>query len=491
MPHWIEGHLLAQRYELQHRLGCGSVGECWLALDRVLGARVALKHLDPDLLTSPAASHWLTETLPRIRALVHPRLVRFSELLHLEGRSALSMDYFAGDDFTRFRGRSTGGILSALSPALDALAVAHREGLAHGGVKASNVLCDATGATFLADLGISALAHGALGDRARLDTAAFSPERLAGEPPGLADDVYALGVLLFEWISGRHPYRSERGTGLETGPRMLPPLTPRASGGEPAPEELEILVSRMLAHAASERPGLEEVQGVLDSLGGSWRLPPLPTPEALPAFDGLDATEDWEDDIEAVRLSPVVHQERAPESSPGRDSMLRNITVGAFAALLVAAVGVFYFLPRAVERRIERERVVGEQALAATGDLRVSVTGTGSTGSSRRVGISELPHVGLAPDELVREPASASRPRRHSRPRSRSGTSWPRATWTCGPPPTLPGRICGSRPAWVTCATASTTTHGPPSSRRSSDSKTWTAGPKPFCRSRCGRASWP
>jgi len=409
MSHWIEGHLLAERYELQHRLGCGSAGECWLALDRVLGARVALKVFDPDLLTSPAATHWLAEVLPRIRALAHPRLVRFSEPIHLEGRLALSMDYFAGDDFTRFRGRSVGDILSALSPALDALVVAHREGLAHGGVKASNVLCDATGATFLADLGIAALAYGAGVDLARLDTGAFSPDRLAGQPPRLADDVYAVGVLLFEWISGRHPFRTERATGVESGLHMLPPLTPRASGGEPVPEALETLVSQMLAHEASKRPDMEEVQGVLASLGGSGRLPSSPTLEAPPAGDtldaaGLDATEDWEGDIEAVPLAPVVHPERAPAARSGRDSMLRNISVGAFAALLVAAVGVFYFLPRAVERRIERERAAGELTLEATGDVEAAASGAEAPRSSRRAKTLEsLPHVGVAPADLVRE----------------------------------------------------------------------------------------
>jgi tetratricopeptide (TPR) repeat protein len=420
----VEGQRLSERFSLHHRLGRGGIGETWLARDHAVETRVALKVLDPEVLAVPEVAHWLSSELPRLRGLTHPRLVAVSERLDLDGHSAFCMDYFAGEDFDRFRGKSWREILAALAPVLEALTLAHEQGWVHGGLKASNLLCDATGRVALADLGFAGLVYRCPGARARaLDraTAGCSPQILGGAQPVAADDVYALGALLYEWISGRPPFRA----GLRSDdrlPRLLAPMTARTRRGDPIPDALEQLVGRMLAEAPTDRPsGVASVCTALAEIDDSaisdpvavgqrddrddgppiWLAPVEPQDgeavELKPLFGA--AVDDHRIGIEPVDLGSSAARPLAAGPGGRGESPLRKLMLAALATMLLGAIGVFFLLPRAVESRLERQAQRAREALDAEPSPLAAAESEAAPGATGRP--SRLPSVSAAPPDLL------------------------------------------------------------------------------------------
>jgi tetratricopeptide (TPR) repeat protein len=418
----FEGQRLSERFSLHHRLGRGGIGETWLARDHAEETRVALKVLDPEALAAPEIAHWLRSEQPRLRGLTHPRLVAVSERLDLDGHGAFCMDYFAGEDFDRFRGRSWREILAALAPVLEALTLAHAQGWVHGGLKASNLLCDATGRVSLADLGFAGLVHRCPQARARVPdraTNGWSPQILGGDPPAAADDVYALGALLYEWITGRPPFRP----GLRSegrSPRLLAPMSPRARSGDPVPAALERLVGRMLAEAPTDRPSgiatvctaLAEVDdtatigdaGAVNERADRDDGSPIwlgaveqPDGEAVglgpPSGAALD---DHRIGIEPVHLGSSAPRPPATAAGGGGELLLRNLMLAALVTMLLGAIGVFYLLPRAVESRLERQAQRARVALDAAPPPLAATASEAAPGATAR-----LPSVSAAPPNLL------------------------------------------------------------------------------------------
>jgi tetratricopeptide (TPR) repeat protein len=412
----FEGRCLAERFTVLHRLGRGATGEVWLARDAADGSGAALKVLDPEILAAPGIAPWLDDRLARVRSLRHPRLVPVAERIDLDGHRVYRMAAFAGEDFDRFRGRPWREILAALDPVLDALALAQAQNLVHGGIKASNLLCDATGRVHLADLAFAGLVHRCPGARARVPdraTGGWSPQVRAGAPPGPADDVYALGALLYEWIAGRPPFRAGRPAD-GAAPRLLAPLAPRDGRGEPVPGALERLVSRMLAEATEARPAdVASVRAALATLeGGGDAVASIAMPAEAPAAfpirpaavvmpvgapSSLEPEDEHRIGIVPVDLGTATPPLRAPAGRGGGDRVYRRLMLAALGTMLLGAIGVFYLLPRAVESRLERQAQRAREALDAAPTPR-AVAGAAAEAAPETGG---LPAVGAAPPDLL------------------------------------------------------------------------------------------
>lgn len=203
VPHW--GH-----FALLERLGSGTQGDVFRAVDTRLDRQVALKFLKPP---SPGATpeHLLSEArlLARVR---HPNVVTVHGAEQLDGRVALWMELVAGDTLDTIVQR--GGPLSAAEAALiggdlcRALAAVHAAGLVHRDIKAQNVMREAGGRYVLMDFG---LGHDVTAADVAVRSAGtplyLAPEVFEGHPATVQSDLYAVGVLLYYLVTGQFPVR--------------------------------------------------------------------------------------------------------------------------------------------------------------------------------------------------------------------------------------------------------------------------------------------
>jgi serine/threonine-protein kinase len=206
-------HLLAERYELTALIGSGPTGEVWRARERGTREWLAVKLLDPHLSADPHTVDRFQRERHVLTAFLHLAYVRVRDLV-AEGRTvALVMELVNGVDLRTRLDR--GGPLPPAEAAevaatvAEALAAAHDSGVVHCDVKPSNVIVeDETGQVRLTDCRVGRLARGFRDGTARYSYAHYAaPEVIDGGPPVPATDVYALGMLLYEMLTGTTPYR--------------------------------------------------------------------------------------------------------------------------------------------------------------------------------------------------------------------------------------------------------------------------------------------
>lgn len=217
------GHLLAERFEIEDRIGAGGMGTVYRARDVLSGELVAIKGLTqpaPDLLVRFKREY---RALADVR---HPNLVRLGDLFHAGGRVYFSMELLDGVPFDRWvrpprglrlrraadsarNGFDEPRLRSALGQLADGLSALHAANLVHRDLKPSNVLVTPSGRVVILDLGLAArLADGRqASDVIAVGTVShMAPEQAAGRALDARADWYAVGVLLFEALTGTLPF---------------------------------------------------------------------------------------------------------------------------------------------------------------------------------------------------------------------------------------------------------------------------------------------
>ena len=258
---------LKDRYTLTDKLGAGGQAEVWRARDEERGGEVALKVLRPEVGGTEAAWAALQHEAEVMRSLAHPAILKVEPPWRAADAAVLPMELATGGDLRRLRGAGYLEIVPVLLELAGALGYAHARGVVHGDLKPGNVLIDAAGHVKLADFGTARSALGAAHPaRAHASPFSASPEQLRGEPPAVSDDIYGLGALAYELLSGYPPFypRLELRRVLE---EPVPPVRPV----HPAPQGLTSLVMTMLSKQPRERPAHPHL---LEAGGKRHRLDP-------------------------------------------------------------------------------------------------------------------------------------------------------------------------------------------------------------------------
>jgi len=363
MPDLQKATELANRYTLVRKLGGGGAAETWLATDRMTRAQVALKILADDRLTAEnLRQEWQTS----IR-LMHAHIVRVFEF-HDEGmRPFYSLQFVDGPDISVLSGAPLEHLLPPIALIVDALRYAHGKNVVHRDVKASNILLDHNGAPYLIDFGVAGERGNEPGGGSLI---AASPQSLAGEPPSGADDIFALGGLIYELVSGRSPY-SSASTAEDI--KNVEPAPLHMADGAAAPEALRSLVAAMLNKDASRRPDAEAIVEALQEAGYAGG----PAPATYVA--GRQAATEF---IEAAgEIRPRAKTATAPPSSDQSDrGGLSSRVVGiGLVVLLVLLIGVIFFLPDTVTD--QRQEPVATEAVAEADDTANAAATEGDRGA--------------------------------------------------------------------------------------------------------------
>ena len=346
------GDVLAGRYEILAELGRGGMATVFSGLDRRLQRRVAIKVFRGGF-SEAVDPKRTTQEMRLLAAVNHPSVVAVLDASNGDGvfGAFLVMELVVGDDLGALLHRARGALSADLARRIvadvaGALAVLHAQGVVHRDVKPANILVPRTAATSttsvaakLTDFGIAQLVDGArlTGPESILGTAAYlSPEQVRGAAPRPSSDVYSLGLVLLEALTGR---RAFPGPAAEAAMARLqrPPALP-----EDASPALADLLSRMTALDPDHRPSAADVSASLrELLVGRVTAPDAtqtaPTPVAglapLPARPA-DATLPHEPLFTPSRGMPL----SGPVPVATRTARRRFPTVLAVSAAALAAV---------------------------------------------------------------------------------------------------------------------------------------------------------
>jgi serine/threonine protein kinase/TolB-like protein/Tfp pilus assembly protein PilF len=265
----INSGTLLGHYEILDRIGAGGMGELYLARDKRLDRRVAVKFLPDETTADQDARKRLIGEARASARLDHPNICSIYEVGEEEGRIFIVMQYIEGETFASFLQHGQIELREVLEIAVqiaDALAEAHSHGIIHRDVKPQNIMISARRQVKVLDFGLAKTVKARNAFESEVETQSLlteagalvgtvpymSPEQVRGQSLDVRSDIFSFGTVLYEAITGRHPFAAENAaatlSAILTGE---PPMLARYS--RKIPQELERIVTKALRKDREQR----------------------------------------------------------------------------------------------------------------------------------------------------------------------------------------------------------------------------------------------
>ncbi|MBK7895749.1 MAG: protein kinase [Candidatus Promineifilaceae bacterium] len=257
-----ENVVLNGRYELLERIGSGGMSVVYKAKDRALGRIVAIKMMHESFTSDSGFLKRFQQEAHAAANLAHPNIVTVHDIGQDEYKHYIVMEFVEGQTLKQII-RSYHGDPLPINRALDliiqvcnGIGYAHRANLVHCDVKPQNIIVTVDERVKVADFGIARAISGATQQQQVSQVWGtpqyFSPEQAAGDAPTPASDVYAIGILLFEMLTGRLPFAAESHTAMALKHLHTPP--PLVTEFNPAiPSQLAQIINKLLAKEPAGR----------------------------------------------------------------------------------------------------------------------------------------------------------------------------------------------------------------------------------------------
>ncbi len=318
------GTTLASRYEIIEELGDGGMGKVYRVEDKKINEEVALKLIRPEIASDKKTLERFSNELKMARKIAHRNVCKMYDLSEENGIHFITMEYVSGEDLRSFIRRSrlitAGTAVTIAKQASEGLAEAHRLGVIHRDLKPSNIMIDKDGNVRIMDFGIarSLKAKGITELGVMIGTPEYmSPEQVEGMEADQRSDMYSLGVILYEMVTGEIPFRGATPLSIAMKHKGEKPQDPREVNPQ-IPEELSQVILKCLEKSKEKRyQTAEELLSELSKIDKG-----IPTEEKM-----------------IPRRKTSVSKEITVTFS------LKKILIPAFAVITLAVIAVLIFSP--------------------------------------------------------------------------------------------------------------------------------------------------
>jgi len=267
------GSTFAKRYQIIEELGRGGMGSVYKVLDKEIGERVALKLLKPEIASDERMIERFRNELKFARKITHKNVCRMYDLSKEKKTPYITMEYVSGEDLKsslrRMGPLSAGKSIHIAKQVCEGLAEAHKLGVVHRDLKPQNIMIDKQGNAHIMDFGIarSLKAKGVTTSGMMIGTPDYmSPEQVEGKEVDQRADIYAMGVILFEMVTGMTPFKGETAVSIALMHTREKPPNPSEINDQ-IPEELsQVILKCMEKDKAKRYQKAEELTADLDNV---------------------------------------------------------------------------------------------------------------------------------------------------------------------------------------------------------------------------------